>query len=1177
MAGEIFISYRRSDQARARQLHGLLLAEGVTSWYDAQVGAGEDWRAATARALENSKIFVLLFSANAAASSDIAKELAAAVLEKKLIVPVRLENIGPKGAFLYELASRNWINAYEDTDTTLAELAKSLVHLLQTGAQEQTGLGDIAPAASVSHRPLPISASDVTQAPAGERRLVTVMSVDLVDTARLSGEVDPEVMADLLTGYRNCVARGVAAAGGRVVPSGGDDVLACFGWPEGREDAAECAIRAGFLVIAEVARLDGPQGYQPRCRVGIATGLVVVAGEMNGNKNAVRFAGEAPNLAVGLQRLGAPGTMAISDATHRQVGRQFEYENLPERAVGEFSAPVRAWRPLREAAHLSRFQAARAVKTSFIGRVHELSLLTDRWRMASEGSGRTVVILAEAGMGKSRMVDALRLQIGGESHAAMTWQCSPYHQTKPFYPVLEHVTHAAGIVDADGPAGKLQKLGNLLSATGMPSGVNLPLFAQLLGIAPDAGFVPSVLPPNQVRAATIAALIEWLQRIATATPLLLVIEDAHWIDASTMELLNRLVDAVADLPLLVVITARPEFVSPWSGRADVSTIGLDRLSNRDCEALVREVAGPAALREGTVGQILSRSDGNPLFLEELSAAVKERNAATAVPDSLQSSLMARLDRLGDVKQTAQICSVLGRRFARPLLAHVVATPAQLDSHLALLVEHGVIRPIGYAGEARYEFKHALVRDAAYESLLLSRRRQLHEACGLRLEEFFADVVRSEPELLAHHFSLACIPAKASAYAEQAGDRATAACAFQEAITSYEEALRQTDLLTAGVDNSRQTLGLLLKLGPAIGMIRGAQDPMLGEVYRRAEALSRTADDNNALFKAVWGLWYHANISHEFGDAREFSQQLVHIGEQSGDEDLALEALHCRWSSAIFRGDYGLCAADAQRGLALYDRHRHHKLGLVFGGHDPGVCAFGCMGQALVLAGDVRKGFESVEAAIALGESLDHPGSLAHGLLLGMISSTITRSPDLLRRYAENMLELSRKFGLPPQQAMASYHLAWMEAEVGDRARGLDQMEALYGRVTAIGPITLLYKVMYIDQMLKASRAQDALSFADKAVAELRYRDEGQMLPELLRLRGDCLAALGRNSEARAELVRAEAMAERDGAALLRLRAANSLYREAGAESKQILERALMALPSDWAGPDVLLARHLLAG
>ena len=1176
MAGEIFISYRRADQAWARLLHAQLQAEGVEAWYDAHVGAGEDWRVATAQALESSEIFVLLFSSNAAASSDIAKELAAAVLEKKLIVPVRLENIPPKGAFLYELASRNWINAYEDTEARLAELAKSLARLVRTGGSVPAGDGGNGgpnPAPATSHRSLPMAAGSAKQARAGERRLMTVMSVDLVDTARLSTEVDPEVLGELLTRYQNCVARAVAAAGGRVVTSASDGVLACFGWPEAREDAAECAIRAGFLVTAEVGRLKGPQSYQPRARVGIATGLVIVAGAAN----AVSLAGEAPNLAVGLQRLASPGTMAISDVTHRQVGRQFEYEALVDQAVSEFSRPVQAWRPVRESSHLSRFQAARAVKTSFIGRVHELSLLADRWRTASEGNGRTVVILAEAGMGKSRMVDALRHQIGDT--ASITWQCSPYHQIKPFYPVVEQVTHAAGIADADAPAEKLCKLSSLLATAGMPLDGNLALFAQLLSIEPDTGFLPSVLSPNQTRAATIAALIEWLRCIASAKPLLLVLEDAHWIDASTMELLTRLVGALVDVPLLTVITARPEFVSPWSGRAEVSTIGLDRLSNRDCEALVREVAGPAALQGRMVEQILSRCDGNPLFVEELSAAVMEGKTAAAntVPDSLQSSLMGRLDRLGDAKQTAQICSVLGRRFARPLLTHVAAaTPDQLDSHLALLVEHDVIRPISFAGKAHYEFKHALVRDAAYESLLLSQRHQLHEACGRCLEEFFPDVARNEPELLANHFSLAGAPEKASAYAEQAGDRATAACAFHEAIASYEEALRQNDLRPDGADHSRRTLDLLLKLGPAVGVIRGAQDPLLRDIYWRAEALSRTADDKGALFKAVWGLWFHANIAREFGDARAFSQQLVHIGEQAGDDGLALEALHCRWSSALFRGDYSLCAADARRGVELYDRYRHHKLGLAFGGHDPGVCAFGCIGQSLVFAGDIEKGFALVEDAIALGKSLDHPGSLAHGLQMGMIASTVTCAPDPLRHYAENMLELTRKFRLPPQEAMASYHLAWVEAEVGDRAKGLDQMEALYNRVTAIGPIVMLYKVMYVDQMLKAGRAEDALCVVDKVVAELRYPDMGIMLSELLRLRGESLAVLGRKDEARMELLHAGTMAERDGAALLRLRAANSLYREVGAESKPGLELALAALSGDWAGPDVLLGRALLA-
>ena len=383
------------------------------------------------------------------------------------------------------------------------------------------------------------------------------------------------------------------------------------------------------------------------------------------------------------------------------------------------------------------------MRTSFVGRDPELSLLTDRWETASEGTGRAVLIFGEAGMGKSRLAEALHDRIE-EPHDFITWQCSPYHQTKALYPAIEYVTQAAGIVDADEPAEQFRKLTHWLKPAQKSLDDALPLFAQLLAIPPEAGFAPPALSPNEARAATIAALTEWLRLLAAKRPLLLLLEDAHWIDATTLELLSRLVDSAGDVPLLVVITARPTFVSPWSGRAEISTIGLDRLNKRSCEGLVREIAGSASLETRTVEEIISRSDGNPLFVEELSAAVFETktSAAKGVPDSLQSSLMARLDQLGDAKRTAQVCSVLGRRFARPLLTYVVGlAPALLAANLALLVERDVIRPIGGAAEGRYEFKHALVRDAAYESMLLSHRRRLHEACAHSLEQSFPEVVR----------------------------------------------------------------------------------------------------------------------------------------------------------------------------------------------------------------------------------------------------------------------------------------------------------------------------------------------------------------------------------------------------------------------------------------------------
>ena len=1014
---------------------------------------------------------------------------------------------------------------------------------------------------------------------AAERRLVTVMSIDVVDVTRMSTDVDPEVLADVLTRYRGEMALCITAAGGRIVTSAGDGLLACFGWPDAREDATECAIRAGFAILANIHRLGAGDGSVWQPRIGIATGVVVVEEQDDGTRRDLSLVGEAPAIAAQLRQIAAPDTIAISEATRRQVGRLFDCAFLEERSVNGIAKPVRAWRAVQPASHVSRFRATRTVSNSFVGRQHELSLLADRWRTAADGDGRTVVVLGEAGMGKSRLIDTLLNQIADELHTAIIWQCSPYHQIKPLYPVVEYLTHAAGFSDVDTPTEQLRKLATLLTAAHTSLADHLGLFAHLLAISPEAGFALPMLPPAQMRATTIAALIEWLRHVAARKPLLLAIEDGHWIDPTTLELLTALVGSLGDTAILAVVTGRPEFSSPWSGRAEVSTVGLDRLNDKDCAALAGEIVGAMQAHSSTVVEVVSRSDGNPLYVEELSAAVLEMKVAsgTNVPDSLQSSLMARLDRLGDAKQLAQTCSVLGRRFARPLLVEVAdLAPADLDANLALLVEHDVIRTISGSGSGRYEFKHALLRDAAYESLLLSRRRRLHEACGRRLEETFVEVARTEPELLAQHFRLAGLAREAGAYAEVAGDRSTSACAFQEAIASYTEAIEQNDAQPADLDRERRTLNLLLKLGPAVAMFRGAQAPELRDIYRRAETLSRHTDDNDALFKSVWGLWYNANISRDLDDAGAFAQELVVVAQQTGDEGLTLEASHCRWSSALFGADYRQCMVDARHGTRVYDQHRHHRLGLIFGGHDPGVCAFGCLGQAEVYAGEVEQGLTSVDRAIALAEELDHPGSLAHGLLMGLIVGTTVRKTALLQSYAERTLDLSRRFKLPPQEAIGTYHLAWIEAENGNRDKGLKQMAALYERVTAIGPIIMLYKVMYVDQLLKALRLRDALAVANEAIEQLRCPDRGLFLSELLRLRGESLIALRRSDEGSAELMRAEEMAKRDGAALFRLRTAISLYNAVGEDSLSILAAAFAATPESRHAEEWIAARTLLS-
>ena len=1169
---DVFLSYKREDAAAAAKLVEGLRDIGLDVWWDSDIPAGAAWEATIERALVEAKVVIVCWSKAAVASDNVRSE-ARWAREQGRLIQLFVEPCSPPLFFgeRQGLDVSDWSG--DRTDLHFQRLVSEIRARLDNREAIPSGAAPITPE-SKSH------AAEAPPATSSERRQITVMSVDLVGSTRLSAEIDPEVLADLQNIYRDRAAREITATGGGVAEHLGDGVLAYFGWPQAREDAAEAAIRAGFQVIAEVGRLRGPDGLPLQCRIGIATGLVVIGGKPgDGGAREVAIAGEALSLAAKLQALAPPDGMVIAEATHRQIGQVFECEALGEQSIAGLSVPVRAWRPLHKASHLSRFKASRAVRTSFIGRVHELSLLEDRWRTASEGTGRTVLILGEAGMGKSRLAEALEDRIAEGPHSVVIWQCSPYHQTKAFYPVVEYATHAAGIVDADRPAVRLEKLTRLLESVQMTSGGALALFAELLAIPSEAGVAPPALPPDQARAATIAALTEWMRRIALQKPLLFVLEDAHWIDATTLELLTRLIRSASDVPLLSVITARPEFASPWTGGAEVSIIGLDRLNNRDCEGLAREIAATVEFQADTLKEIVSRSDGNPLFVEELSAAVFETaDSGQRVPDSLQSSLMARLDQLGDAKKTAQVCSVLGRRFARPLLMHVAElTPAVLDANLALLAGRDVIRPLGGAEEGRYEFKHALVRDAAYESLLLSQRRRLHKACGRHIERSFPEAARTEPELMAQHFRLAGLPEEAAAYAELAGDRAATAHAMVEAASSYNDAIRQAELLPEGPERDRRILALLLKLGPALAVIKGIQNPELKEIYRRAESLSRAVGDADALFKSVWGRWFNTNVAGQLDEAAAFAQELVVISGQSDDEGHKLEALHCRWSSGLFAGDCIATRQDSEHGIELYDRERHHRLGLIFGGHDPGVCAFGARAIAMAYSGDVEGGLASLSECIALAEALDHPHSLGHAMVQGL-SLTNVAPTHLVSGYAERLLQLGRKFNVAPQQTTASYHLAWVAAELGDRSAGLEQMAALYDRVTATGPNIRLFKIMYVDQLLKADRADDALAFADKALAEQRVPDRGIGLPDLHRLRGDCLAALGRREEAVSDFLRAEALAKRDGAGLLRLRAAVSLHHtDPDKGSRQRLEAALAAFPSSWTGRDVVEARSLLAG
>ena len=818
-----------------------------------------------------------------------------------------------------------------------------------------------------------------------------------------------------------------------------------------------------------------------------------------------------------------------------------------------------------------------------VGREQELAMMTGRWEKARAGEGRAVLLLGEAGMGKSRLAQALHGRIMETPHSFVSWQCSAFHSGKALYPVIEYVRAVADIADEDAPAERLAKLSALLAATGTALDDVLPLFADLLNIPMEAGGALSALLPTQRRAATIAALADWLGRIAESKPLLLLVEDAHWIDATSLDLLNRVIASIGHAPIFALVTSRPGFSPPWIGAAMAGVVGLDRLSNAECESLVRSLAAQTAAPAAMIEQVISNSDGNPLFLEELSLAVfdQRRTGANIVPDSLQSSLMARLDQLGEAKTVAQTCAVLGRRFARPLLALVVDLDAEaLDDQLAALVANDILYPVGRTRDARFEFKHALVRDAAYGSLLLSRRRELHGRCGRFLERDFPDVVETEPELLAHHFEAADLPTEASLYAEKAGDRAAASVSYAEAIAGYRHALEQNAKLPSGPDRDRRELALLLKLGPAQAIMHGPQSAEVRDTYARAEPLGRSVGDSDQLFQVVWGLWFNANIGRDLDVAAERAQQLIILGERSGDDSHQLEALHCRWSSAFFRGEYAKASDDSSRGVALYVAERHHRLHVNFGGHDPGVCACAVRGPALAAQGKFVAGAASIVQGVELAESLEHPHSICHVLMNATVRGAISRDQAAVHDRGGRLLTLATKYNFPPVRALASYLLRWAESEGGSRV-GLEAMRAEFAHASAIAPFPLFFAGLLAEQLLRQGEVEAAVAAAEQALGLIRPVDVGMYLPEIHRLRGVGQMMLGDRAAGAEHLRRAREIAQRQSSALFEVRALASALRFGAGDAEDELQAALRkgveALDEGEAWPDRAEAIAVLNG
>ena len=679
------------------------------------------------------------------------------------------------------------------------------------------------------------------------------MFSDLVGSTALSARMDPEDLREVISAYQKCVAETVRRCGGFVAKYMGDGVLIYFGYPQAHEDDAERAVRAGLQLIAAVAALKSPVSLQTR--VGIATGLVVV-GDLIGSGEAQErgIIGETPNLAARLQGVAEPNMVVIAEGTRRLLGNLFEFEDLGAKDLKGIVGPVRAWAALRASSAEGRFEALHtAGLTALVGREEELELLLRRWSRAKRGEGQVVLLSGEAGIGKSRLTASLMERLVSEPHTRLRYFCSPQHTDSALYPVIGQMERAAGFVYDDTPQTKLDKLDAVLADTSTRM-EDAALFAEMLSLPNDGRYPALDLEPQQRRQKTLEALTAQVEALSRQNPLLMIFEDAHWTDPTSLETFGRVVDRVRSLPVLLIVTFRPEFEPAWIGRPYVTALTINRLAPRDIEAMIDGVVGNKFIPTSVRHDIIERTDGIPLFVEEMTKAVLEagseeeaqRTAATvphtalAVPASLHASLMARLDRLGLAKEVAQIGAAIGREFSHALLAAVThKAEAELQSALDRLMAAGLLFQQGAPPHATYLFKHALVRDAAYGTLLREPRHALHASIAETLENQFTEIAQSQPELLAHHFTQAGMTEAAIEWWRTAGQRSLARSALLEGVEQLKRALAQIATLPATPDLRGEEIKLHVAFANALALTGDLVDGK--EHYDRALAIYDPAE------------------------------------------------------------------------------------------------------------------------------------------------------------------------------------------------------------------------------------------------------------------------------------------------------------------------------------------------
>ena len=1015
-----------------------------------------------------------------------------------------------------------------------------------------------------------------------ERRQLTVLLCDLADSTKLASRLDPEDFRAVMEAYQEACGVAVERYGGHVAQYRGDAVEVYFGWPVAQEDAAERAVRAGLDIVEGVKAVASPEPLA--VRVGISTGIVVIGETGLGDASMPSGAvGDTPHVAARLQALAARNTVVITESTRRLISTRFDEEALGPQELKGITGKIHAFRVRHLHEDSSRFQATHSgTLTPLVGRRTELALLQQRWRDAKDGEGQVVYLSGVPGIGKSRIAHELENWIASERHFSLGFQCSPHYLQSPLFPVIQQVRRLAGLTGGDAGARKLQKIEKLLSLATDQPGKAVPYVAELASIAIAPKYVPFRLTAPQLKAQTLFVLVDLLVTLSARRPVFCLLEDAQWIDPSTQELLDLVVEQIGEARILLVVTHRPEYQPRTGARGNVSALAIARLGRRDVAEMAQLALRDRSLAPALLDRIIEESDSIPLFVEELARGVVDAKAASrfsdddqggtpsaswSVPDSLRDSLMARLDRAPQARSVAQVAAVLGREFTYDMLLGVSSlSKPELDSALALLQRSEIIQQLDNQRSARFAFKHALVRDAAYESLLKSSRREVHARVGAVIEKHWPEVVAGNPELLAYHYSLAGNAELAVRYWMIGGQRARSRSANVEAMQQLRKALEFLELLPDTPARGKTELEIQLSLGLCSIAVRGYAADDTRRAFERASSLSAQLAQPHSEIQAVFGLWGHHWMRAQHDRAIGLAETLLAKAEELGDP-IGLVVGHRSLGSTLFTlGDFVRAQEHLERALLLARREDGRGLSLTYA-VDPRIASQLILAWDLWILGYPQQSIVNVQEALDQATRRGDPYSVA-------FAHYVTSAVRLLRGEPEESLEhADRSFALSIEHRInlyALYSRFGRGCALARMGRTEEAIREIRDGIEEAGRSQLRYMRGFMLGWLGTVQAatgdpDTALATVEEALKDVNEITGRAWEAELLRLRGDFLIAADppATDDAMRSYREAVAVAQRQTARSLELRATTSLARLLRGQGKAEEARELLARIYGW--------------